>query len=60
MSDIESLKSQLWEGRHTSILKNKSEAWKMKDLEKVLKGLKYNQTRVPHELINEVFKPPVT
>ena len=31
----------------------------MKDLDKVLKGLKLNQTRDPDELINELFKPPV-
>ena len=59
MSELKILKSNLWEGRFQSLRNRKSEPWTMCDLEKVLKCLKKNQTRDAHEMINEIFKPPV-
>ena len=40
-------------------MQNKSEPWKLKELNKVLKSLKNNKTKDPHGMINEIFKPGV-
>ena len=53
------LKNQLWEGRLEECKSNGSKPWTEKDLERVLKTLKNNQTRDPHGMLNELFKPGV-
>ena len=59
MTELEEMKTQLWDGRRKAIADKKSDPWTLKQLEIVLKGLKNNQTRDPNELINEIFKPPI-
>ena len=59
MSELRKLKTELWEGRLSIIKDRRTKDWTLKDLDKVLKHLKNNQTRDPNEMINEIFKPPV-
>ena len=59
MVELKKLKTDLWEGRLELSKKRKSKPWTLKQLDCVLKSLKYNQSRDPNELLNEVFKPPI-
>ena len=59
LMDIFFLKSELWKSRLEELMQNKSEPWKLKELNKVLKSLKNNETKDPHGMINEIFKPGV-
>jgi len=58
MSELRTLKSELWEGRLNLLKDRKAELWTIADLDKVLESLKNNQTRDQNELLNEIFKPP--
>ena len=59
LHDLLELKNTLWEERLNQIKNNISKCWQLCDLEKVIKSLKNNQTRDPHGMINELFKPGV-
>ena len=59
LMDMFFLKSELWKSRLEELMQNKSEPWKLKELNKVLKSLKNNKTKDPHGMINEIFKPGV-
>ena len=49
--------TEMWEILLEACKSNKSQPWKMADLDKVLKNLKTNKTRDQIGLINEIFKP---
>ena len=59
LHDLFKLKNYLWEGRLEQLKRNVSKPWTLTDLDKVIKSLKNNQTRDPHGMINELFKPGV-
>ena len=59
LQDLLLLKNELWAGRLDLIKSNVSKPWTLADLEKVIKSLKNNQTRDPHGMLNELFKPGV-
>jgi hypothetical protein len=59
LADLYCLKTELWNWRLKELEGRKTEMWTVKDLDKVLKGLKNNKTRDPQGLINEIFKPGV-
>ena len=46
-------------GRLEQLKGKVSKDWNLSDLQKVIKSLKNNQTRDPHGMINELFKPGV-
>ena len=53
------LKEELFEERLKAAKLEKTDPWKMNELENVLKKLKKNKSRDPNGLINELFKPGV-
>ena len=55
--DIYNLKMELWELYNYELENTPSSDWTESDLDIVLRGLKNNKTRDPHDLINEIFKP---
>ena len=57
--EIFELKTNLWKERFKSIKNKKSKPWTTKDIEKVTKSLKNNQTRDPNGMINELLKPNI-
>ena len=54
---LESLKTELFYKRLELVKYKTIEPWTLKDLRVVLKSLKNNKSRDPHDLINELFKP---
>ena len=54
---LESIKTELFYKRLELVKLMKSEPWTMSDLRPVLKSLKNNKSRDPHDFINELFKP---
>ena len=56
---LHALKTDLWDRRFQYLKTNISQSWALKDLEKVTKSLKNNQSRDPNGMINELFKPGV-
>jgi hypothetical protein len=54
---LESIKTKLFYKRLQLVKYKKTEPWAMEDLRAILKSLKNNKTRDPHDLINELFKP---
>ena len=52
LQDLLSLKNELWAGRLELIKSNVSKPWTLKDLDRVLKSLKNNQTRDPLGMLN--------
>ena len=54
---LESLKLELFEKRLQLVKMNKSDPWDIETLRSVLKSLKKNKSRDPHNLINELFRP---
>ena len=57
LEQLEKLKIELFHKRLQLVKMNKSEPWDIENLRKVLKSLKKNKSRDPHELINELFRP---
>ena len=56
LENLEKLKEYLFQLRYENCKTKKSEKWTTKDLEKVLKRLKYNKARDAHGHIYELFK----
>ena len=59
LESIKTLKDQLCKKRLELVKRLPSKGWCKNDLIKVLKNLKSNKSRDPHQLINEIFKPGV-
>ena len=57
--DLYEMKSQLWECRLQELRGKVTAPWKLSELEKVLRGLRNNQSRDPLGMITELFKPGV-
>ena len=53
------VKDELFSERLNIARHVKANAWKLAELQKVLKVLKSNKSRDPHGFINELFKPGV-
>ena len=58
-NEIKQAKEKLWQLRKEKCERNKTEPWKMENLNKVLKNLKNNKSRDPNEYANEIFKENV-
>ena len=57
--DIFELKSVLWRLRYEELKNRKSPPWTVANLNRVIKGLKSNQSGDPNGIISELFKPGV-
>ena len=57
LKQLESLKEELFYKRLELVKMNEFKPWDKEDLRSVLKCLKKNKSRDPHNLINELFRP---
>ena len=57
--EIIKLKDELFKLKIKAAKQNKTDPWKLEELESVLKKLKNDKSRDPNGLINELFKPGV-
>ena len=58
LKDLLQLKTDLWEERLEQIKANVSQSRSLKDIDKVIRSLKNNQTRDPNGMINELLTIP--
>ena len=56
---LSSAKRRIFEAKLKLASENKSDLWKMADLEKALKELKINKSHDPQGLMNDIFKKDV-
>ena len=56
---LKMIKEELFSERLKLAKLKKTNPWKLKELQKVLKALKMKKSRDPHGLINELFKPGI-
>ena len=59
LKQLESLKMELFYKRLKLVKLQESNPWDLESLRSVLKSLKKNKSRDPHNLINELFRPEV-